>query len=107
MVCFVFFLKVLAENHHCNLKKDFISSLEQRPDLKLLDAVCQTLRRHVEGFLGGQQGEGDPGGLVDVLGGLAGLGHSPDLPTLGAISHVLRLELQQCSAAHISRYFTS
>jgi len=48
--------------------------------------------------------EGDPGQLVDVLSGLAGMGHSPVAPVLGSISHVLRLKLEECSAAHISRY---
>jgi hypothetical protein len=76
-----------------------LGSLEQRPDIKLLNAVCESLRRNVE--IDGQ--DSNPGQLVDALGGLAGLGHQPGTHILGAISHILRLKLEECSAAHISR----
>jgi len=31
-----------------------LGSLEQRPDLKLLDTVCESLKRHVDAFTAGQ-----------------------------------------------------
>ena len=71
--------------------------LGQRPDLNILTAIVGSLQNNCD------HRAASPHEVIQVLGGLAGLGFQPTGPVLDQVCYYLRDRLDACTSDDISR----